>query len=296
MDNLKEKEEFTKKELEEWLSKPNCKYEHFDRRINRINSYIKGLDETISSKSIFRQFDYLDVWYSTVYVYKSLINKDTSDGVSMASNGYYSIYTANLIAPVYPNNPPYLGFDISTRMLANCLIQKWYKEGEELMRILNTWLQTKSLKGGDSYCLTGWFILELTNLAFDTGFDCQDYNYPEDMGWYEDVFDQWFTENLDTVDSLVSKMCDNHLAQADYDDDGNTSYEFDWDFEFLYVYEILTWLSLREYTGLKNPEKYSHPMMQYAMNQLPLETVAMPRSQLFLQVVDKLKRELSSQG
>ncbi len=293
MDKLKEKEEFTKRELEEWLSKPNCIDEYYNEYVSAIEDYIKGIpQEWVSNKSIFAQFEYLDIWYRTNYVYKSLVHNDISDGVLMAANGYYTMHIASMIAPTYPKNPPHIGFDTSACMLANCLIQRWYEEGKELTQIINAWLQTKSLRGGDPDCLTGWFILELANLAFNTGFDCQDYNYPEDMSWYEDVFDQWITEDLNIIDYLVSMMCDNHLAQADYGDGHSTSYEFDWTFEFLYTYEILTWLSLREYIRLQNPEEYSHPLMQYAMNRLPSGTGPMPRSGQFLQVVEKLKAEL----
>jgi uncharacterized membrane protein len=53
------------------------------------------------------------------------------------------------------------------------------------------------------------------------------------------------------------------------DQEDTMEIQFDNSSQFVYTYEILTWLSIREKIGLKNPEKFTHPLMGLVLNKLP---------------------------
>ena len=146
MELLEEKIEFTRQELEQWFSNPDCENNYYQKRVSEIEDRLKN---GTSLKSIFRQFDYLEIWYSKKIVSNELINQ-TSIAAKMknASNGYETIVISDLIAQEYPNNPPKLIFQKVSYWLANCTIQKWYSQSRELIDIINKGLTTKFLKGG----------------------------------------------------------------------------------------------------------------------------------------------------
>lgn len=67
--------------------------------------------------------------------------------------------------------------------------------------------------------------------------------------------------------------------------------QFGQDNWFVYAFEILTWLSIREMIGLKNPEKFSHPLMHLELNKLTNESAPFPKnevSELFEKVMERL--------
>jgi len=57
------------------------------------------------------------------------------------------------------------------------------------------------------------------------------------------------------IDYLVSLLCDTHIELSKEDE------FFSNPMVKVFPYEILLWLKLREKSGLKNPKRYSHPMM-----------------------------------
>lgn len=199
---------------------------------------------------------------------------------------------------IYPKNPPQPAFEKSAYWLANCLSQKWYQESEILIEIINEGLHTKFLDGGWDIKTASWFILEIANNGFQKSIDLSGLNYPKDMGVYQKALDNWDTENLTLLDDIISGLCDFHLNEASHGDLSDHASKRDpmflqfsstrW---FVYAFEILAWLSIREKKGIKNPEKFSHPLMNIELNKSAKESAPMPKSELFKEVMAKLSSQ-----
>ena len=292
MNATEEKIKVTIKDLKEWLEQQNRKEEAYFRRISEIE---KMSDEETIRKSIINQFDYLDIWYENNFVYDMLVKGTSSFRYDLVSNGYYVMYLSNILSEMYPNNPPSPMFDEASWWLSNCIIQKCYKEAETLLNIINKGLTTKYLNGGRDFKMAAWFIIEIFNKCFDNSIDYTKFNYPEDMKVYQMVLNNWNTNDLNLVDSIVSSLCDYHLSQASYGDMSESAgrndpmfLQFSMTSWFVYAFEILTWLRVREKVGLKNPEKFSHPLMNMPLNQLPVENMHISGNELFDKIVKKL--------
>jgi hypothetical protein len=293
MNTTEEKKALTIKELKEWLEKPNGKEKNYSNVILKIKTMS---EEDIIRKSIVCQFEYLDVWYGSNFVYEMLTKEISSYRNDLVSNGYRTLFISDILADQYPNNPPHLLFEDVAWWLANCIIHKCYEEGEILANIINKGLSTKFLKGGPDFKMAAWFILQMVNKCFGNVIDYSKFNYPENMVVYREALDNWNTKDPGLLDSIVSNLCEYHLTQASYGDvSDNAGYndpaflqfsETSW---FVYAFEILTWLRVREKTGLKNPEKFTHPLMNLPLNRLPVEKAEIHKNELFETIVKKLK-------
>ncbi len=280
------------KELKEWLDNPLSIQDHTTYGINKIES---KLTESKIPKSTLNAFEALDNWYSNNFVYDLLTKEESDFRVDLTSNGYHHIVIADKLAHQYPNNPPSLKFDKIAYSLANCIIQQWYDEARELLRIINEGLNSKLLSGGLDYKMTSWFILEVANIGFEMPETFGKRNYPEDMIVYQRALDHWNTDDLALIDEIVTDLCDFHLEEASY---GNLSdsagkkdpmfLQFSSAKWFVYAFEVLSWLSVRKMKNLQNPDKFSHPLMQIALNQLPTNPNPRPENELFNRVLQKL--------
>jgi hypothetical protein len=68
---------------------------------------------------------------------------------------------------------------------------------------------------------------------------------------------------IDTeIDYLVSLLCETHIELSKEDE------FFSNPMVKIFPYEILLWLKLREKSGLKNPKRYSHPMMNTPLTKM----------------------------
>jgi hypothetical protein len=275
-------------DLKEWLEKTNCRKDNFQKRIDDIN---EKLNSGGILKAIFRQFEYLDNWYSNNFVYDLLVKETTTHKSEAVANGYHILTITDVLADLYANqNPPYLLFSNVAYYLANSISEKWYVESETLIKLINKGLNT-NLKGGLDFKPSAWFIVEIANKGYNIIIDYSKFNYPKNMGVYQEALNNWNTNDLVLLDTIVTKLCDYHLENATYGDGENTAdIQFDDSARFVYAYEILTWLSIREMIGVKNPEKFSHPLMNLALNKLPTVVTPMPKNELFERVLEKLKQ------
>jgi len=277
-----------KNELKEWIDKSDTKDFYFDQAILKIN---EKLAESKVPKSIIVSFaSLLDNWYSNNFVYDLLTKEATTFKIDTVANGYHILKIADILADQFPANPPKLLFDKAAYWLANCLSEKWYKESEELTLIINKGLATNFLKGGLDFKPAAWFILEIANKGFKNTVDYSKFNYPADMGVYKEALDNWNTIDMGLLDSILSKLCDFHLENATYGDEEDTAgIQFGSAKEFVYTFEILAWLSIRERAGLKNPDNYSHPLLNLTLNKLPVVASNRPKDELFDKIIEKLK-------
>jgi hypothetical protein len=272
-------------ELKEWLEKPLSKESYTVYGIDKVEAKLK---ETRIPKSIINGFDSLNNWYSNNFVYDMLTQGTSKHTVELCANGYHILTLFDILVDKY-SNPTGLLFDKVAYWLANCVIVKWYDKSKILIDITNKGLTTNFLKGGLDFKLSSWFILHVLCKGFGKFIDYRKYNYPVNMGIYQKSLDNWNTNDLQLLNNIVSEMCDFHLENATYGDGENTAdIQFGHSEWFVHAFEILSWLSIREMNGIKNPDKFSHPLMGLALNQLPEKKLPFPDNELFERVMQKL--------
>jgi len=74
---------------------------------------------------------------------------------------------------------------------------------------------------------------------------------------YNDILKKWDIVDTIEIDKLTYILSEHHLEQTKE----LANYEYSNPNYWLFPYEILVWLKLRELKGLKNPKKFSHPLM-----------------------------------
>ncbi len=287
MENTLTKKQEVLKELKKWFSQTNVASELHDKRITAIQDFI---EKKTNPKSCSLPFERLDVWYSNKFVFDSLENNDFSTRKLVAENGFYIVELSSILAAQFPGNPPKISFHFIAKYLAYVLIEGWYEQAQALQKYILQGLDSSFLKGGQNFSRSAWFIINISCKAFKNEVDVKKYNYPSDMAIFEEVIANWDEKDENLIDKLVSSLCDYHLKEAGYST-GNKLYEFDWTDQFIYAYEILSWLSLRKMVGLKNPERFAHPLMQLPINSLPQNLVLFAPNQLYTQVLKRLKQE-----
>jgi hypothetical protein len=284
----------TKAELKEWLNKDLSREDLTTNGIERVN---KKLEEARIPRSIINGFESINRWYNNLFIYELLDNSVSKNKVDGSVNGYHIVLLYNEFIPQFPNNPLGPSFANTAYYFANCISEKWYQESKNLLNIINAGLDSGLLEGGDDFKPSAWFIIEIANKGYNIVVDYSKFNYPKNMGVYQEALNNWNTNDLVLLDTIVTKLCDYHLSQASFGDISDNAGDNDPMFlqfstvkEFVYAYEILTWLSIREMIGVKNPEKFSHPLMNLALNKLPTVVTPMPKNELFERVLEKLKQ------
>jgi hypothetical protein len=273
-------------ELKDWFNKPNAEDFHFKEPSNQIEVI---LSEPKVQKAVMVDLKTLNSWYGNKFVYRALTENDLSTQPVFFASSYYVAIIADIFALGYPGNPPKVLFTDLAMFLANCLQAKWYDKSREVIDIINKGLSTKFLKGGLNYAKAAWFIVEIADKAFDITEDYSGYKRPGTLGVYQSALDKWNTTDLAELDKMVTDMCDYHLSQADFNEE--TPLEFSFVKEFVFTYEILAWLSVREKMGIKNPESFTHPLMQLAVNKLPEQPIPFNNIKSFEEILKKLKEE-----
>ena len=280
------------KELGEWFARPNCKSFYYEEPLSTIQ---QNLQEAKLKKSTWLSFEQLELWYSNNFVYHGLTDQGSLNSAMPATYGHFVVELTSLIAASFPNNPPKLSFHKAAYYLANVIIQRWEGQTDKMLEWIVNGLATKFLNGGQDFKVAAWFIITLACKVFDYNLAKEKYNYPSDMGVYQQVLDHWDTQDADEVDKIVSELCDYHLTQATSGDGKNVLHiQFSFTSEFVYAYEILAWLSLREMNKLSNPAAYTHPLMQLPINRSPKEITPYQPTELYDLVLSRVKEEFKS--
>lgn len=183
-------------------------------------------------------------------------------------------------------------------MFSLAVIAGWSNTADGISKALVRGLDTSLLdlrhtdrhRAGEVY-RSFWFIMHLQEKVFGRRINKTLYSYPKDMAPYQVVLDGWNTSDLAKVQEWVCAMADFHVQET-----RNTSHdeieEFDTEDVMLFPYEILCWLRLREWAGLKNPETFDHPLMQQPLAKLPTPVpLSEPGTPLLDQVIAKFKQE-----
>lgn len=136
-----------------------------------------------------------------------------------------------------------------------------------------------------------WFLLQLHCDAHRLPLDTSLYSYPDDMSPYAAVLADWRTTDVDKVRGFVNAMADFHLQHARFAAHDEVD-EFDVEDTMLFPHEILSFLRMREWAGLPNPDQFDHPLMKHPMARMPAPVpLAKPETPLLDAVIAKFQRE-----
>ena len=103
------------------------------------------------------------------------------------------------------------------------------------------------------------------------------------------VLADWRTPDLGKIHNFVIAMADFHVQEASSPEEITELNDPDY---ILFPHEILTFLRLREWAGLPNPETFDHPLMLQPLARLPAPVpLAQPDTPLLDKVITKFKQE-----
>ena len=209
-----------------------------------------------------------------------------------------------------------LDFSSICQYLSQLVISKWWQEANEVGGdILNSinYCNDETFEvttEGRKYNPISWFVVDLFVLFSEGWYVEKNAKHPGKKSYqvYQKVLDNWDSKDLVEVDQLVYLLCESHLleienkniidrnmdsildnsgegaiaeivslAQGNTDTDDFMPRDISHLSVYLFPYEILTWLSLREKRGLRNPETFSHPLMnQPLVSSISLESNEKP--------------------
>lgn len=220
--------------------------------------------------------------YHLMYYYHHLLtygnNSDAEREFSISSAYSYLHllfdYEFIKIEEIYP-----LDMDEIAFRLHQILLSGWWDESKEVMQkfiddIHGIHTKKESFFDLNSICVNdmAWFVLRLSAKAFK--FELSDSDYPRlhdkpshEYSFYLKVVDEWDTNDISIVDKHVYMLCELHIMEdiKGETDDGGGCYDTVGVPAVLYPFAVLAWLKLREYAGLKNPEKFTHELMKYPL-------------------------------
>jgi len=203
--------------------------------------------------------------YLTYYVYSELILKDKElINNNFAISAMYGILTIqlanelkNIDIKINQNN---LALYFSQSILCN-----WEDDTKSLFEIIKLNLNKKDdsiILDNDILNVNLDFILNLYSKMTNQDVLNKDTNKLFTLPVYNQVLDKCFSKDLKEVDLLINLMCEAHLEFIEEDEiysSFNTK---------LFTYEILVWLNLRKKHGYENPKEFSHPLINYNINQI----------------------------
>ncbi len=138
-----------------------------------------------------------------------------------------------------------------------------------------------------------WFMMHLNGeiALLKRKIDTSLYSYPEDMEPYTSVLADWQTKDTAKVQKFVSAMADFHIQETKATAHDEID-EFDTEDRMIFPYEILSYLRIREWQGLPNPETFDHPLMNQPLAKLPNPVpLKQPETPLLDKVIERFKKE-----
>ncbi|MEI6858595.1 MAG: hypothetical protein V5788_02180, partial [Shewanella sp.] len=177
-----------------------------------------------------------------------------------------------------------------TKNLGDLMMTGHFKKAAQLTQLIQPELLASFINGGWPYYPHAWFLLDLCCRWQGLAFEVSDFKLPKKMYIYPEVLAEWDTKDVSRVQELVTKMADYHIAQSKSNMRASDTYDFSRAMQWLFPYEILTWLKLRQYLGLPNPETFEHPLMHLPQAQMP-ENTPLPEDPLLTALVKKLITE-----
>jgi len=284
-----------RKEFAEWVERPVSKELFWDEPQADWQDFI---EHSKKRGRVASHSDDLLTWHFNQYV-NAVLNEGRYPLEELALCARYALWATRFEAATADAGKggslllPQAVFNLSLNVLAGRQ-REAATLGDLLIKGLNTSLldlrHTDQHEAGTLY-RHFWFLLHLYASVQGKAIDTSLYSYPDDMSPYQAVLADWRTPDLDKVAQFVSAMADFHVQEA-----RNTAHdeiaEFDDPDYMLFPHEILTFLRLREWEGLSNPESFDHPLMQQPLAKLPSPVpLAQPNTPLLDQVIEKFKQE-----
>jgi len=153
--------------------------------------------------------------------------------------------------------------EIVPMLLPFALSNDW-RGVEEILNSIVDSLNAKNclIERGQHEAHIAWFTVKLLSAIFEKEIGRKPI-HPSKKKFmhYQSVLDNWNNEDFIEVDKQVSLLCELHLCSEEYHPRDFICF-FSVDRSLLLPYEVMIWLKIREYKGLKNPKNFSHPLMQ----------------------------------
>jgi hypothetical protein len=242
MQSLKDLEKYTLNKKKHQLDKKD----YFETTpIQKIRSFIQDNED---DTSVSLAFDFISTWHHADFIFSFLKNRNAQYEKNAISTCY--AIESNLwdyfLGKKYPAYDEAILFHISIKHMSQALLLGWDRLGISYGKLLLKMLYGKQYKGWHPVYKHPWFMLEIFCKWQNIRLDYTKLNYPEDMGIYQDVIDNWDTKDTDLLSRLVNRMVQFHIEQSDEYEYNNRTPDFSSSDYFIYAIEILLWLNIRE--------------------------------------------------
>ncbi|MGB4221319.1 MAG: hypothetical protein WBI25_06950 [Smithellaceae bacterium] len=268
--------------------------------VNPPNVFKAYLDGEDNSELLGLRADKLHFWHFVQYM--NAVLNEGKDGLEDFALAAWYAYAVVCFEDAFANagQGGSILLDESIFSLSLSILSGWKKEANDIGDILYNGLDNKLLdlrhneehEAGKVY-QHFWFLMHLSgDIAFwRRKIDTSLYSYPDDMEPYKSVLADWETRDLSKVQQYVSAMADFHVMETK-----PTRYEeiseFDGEDVMIFPHEILSFLRIREWHGLSNPETFEHPLMNQPLAKLPpAAPLPKPETPLLDKVIEKFKKE-----
>ncbi len=236
------------------------------------------MDDELTPMACETTFKKLQRWYLDNTHYQILEHNDIPLAVKYFGYSSAYAYLALYSGEIHNECPEALGesyylMDEATAHMSQSLLCGWESEyaqiGDSLIASIDFGQQkdaegqsiSKIISTGTEDMLPGWFLLDLYCKVYDKSYDKSLARYPENMLIYDNILEQWDTQDTTEVDRMIYLMGEYHLEETREAKNDEEYFMFDDSLYWLFPYEILIWLKLREIRGLANPSQFSHPLM-----------------------------------
>lgn len=221
--------------------------------------------------SVFEEMAFYHIEYMTYLLFKETIKLEEVQ-LHLQSSTAYSfsmLSTMDMSNKCFSPTPSIWmkngGFFFSTTILSST-----WENVEQIGDIL-----ISSINGNNSVIGYGhpehtkaWFILDLYCKVFSKSYSRERAYLADDYTLFEKILKVWDTADLFTLELLIYELCEVHLNEnietfkkhIELEEDGEAVEHVDVN-RFILPYEILVWLKFREKAGLKNPQTFTHPLM-----------------------------------
>jgi hypothetical protein len=242
-----------KKWLKEWLQYPHCVPAIQNDADKALNAYLENCETDYKLGS---QTDYLSSLHFHYYMQKTF-DTDANAAYHLALSARH-MHASIKFRENFANLK--LGGDVLLDVAANCLAQNiildWRGPAQTVLRTIYKGLDTPLLNARtDDPAFNGsiyksfWFVTLLMGQLEGYKINTLQYTCPRDLGPYRAVLADWRTQDLNQVQAYITAMADFHMGNAAYNDEEYN--EFDSENVMLFPYEILAFLRIREWAGLK---------------------------------------------
>jgi hypothetical protein len=217
MQSLKDLENYTLNKKKHQLDKKD----YFETTpIQEITSFIQDNED---DTSVSLAFDFISIWYHADFIFSFLKNRNAQYEKNAISTCY--AIESNLwdyfLGNKFEKYKSAIQFDKSIKHMSQTLLLGWDSTGINYGKLLLKMLYGKQYKGWHPVYKHPWFMLEIFCKWQNIQLDYTKLNYPEDMGIYQDVIDNWNTKNTDLLSHMVNRMVQFHIEESDeyeYDD------------------------------------------------------------------------------